>query len=602
MKENNSKNIKKTNEKDETEKKVNTELIEKKEENTSKLINKKDKIIILIITLIYAIVSFINLGSFKNPQTFWVSDSNNSTAVFRLPENVNLSYIRYYSGAKCGTYTVSFSNDNKNYNTFSFSFKPDSVFHWYDYTITNIKYKYIKFYSNDSDLYLGEIGFYDKDKNLIAPSALNKNAQLLIDEQDSIPEQINFMNSSYFDEVYFPRTAYEHLHGIKAYEWTHPPLGKLIMAIPIAIFGMTPFAYRLLGNIAGILMIPTMYIFAKMMFKKSKYGLLAALLMALDGMHFVQTRIGTTDSYLVLFIILEYLFMYKYISDSDFPLRKRLWSLFWSGLFMGISISIKWSGAFSAIGLAIIFFANLVTEIAENKKWKKENTVTICSCIIFFIVIPFAIYILSYIPFFATKQIQSIEGFVNWQIGMFNYHNDLKATHSYSSEWYTWPITGKSLLFYTGNVNGMKSRIVLLGNPLIFWFSIPCMLITLIAGILKRKKNYWIIVIAILCSILPYTKISRIMFLYHYFPTLPFAMLAIVATMNLLCEKINSNIPIYILLLMIFITFIMFFPIYSGYPAVSTSYLNFLKWSWLDNIKFLDNFKWLEKFKRAWIW
>ena len=401
------------------------------------------------------------------------------------------------------------------------------------------------------------------------------------------------MNSSYFDEVYFPRTAYEHLHGIKAYEWTHPPLGKLIMSIPIAIFGMTPFGYRMLGN---------MYIFAKMMFKKTRYGVLAALLMALDGMHFVQTRIGTTDSYLVLFIILEYLFMYKYVSNPNLPLRKRLWSLFFSGLFMGFSIAIKWSGAFLAIGLAIIFFSNLIIEVINNRKWKIENTVTIAYCILFFIVIPFTIYILSYIPFFITGSIENVKGFINWQVGMFNYHNGLHATHPYSSEWYTWPITGKSLLFYTGDVNNLKSRIVLLGNPIIFWFSVPCMLITLFSGIFKRKMNYWFIVIAILSSIVPYTRINRIMFLYHYFPTLPFAILAIVATMNLLCEKINSKIPIYILLSIVFITFIMFFPIYAGYPAVSVDYLQFLKWKWLDDIKIFDNIKWLEKFKRAWIW
>lgn len=39
--------------------------------NNKKILDKKDVIIILIITLIYAILSFINLGSFTNPQTFW---------------------------------------------------------------------------------------------------------------------------------------------------------------------------------------------------------------------------------------------------------------------------------------------------------------------------------------------------------------------------------------------------------------------------------------------------------------------------------------------------------------------------------------------------
>lgn len=48
--------------------KINEEKIES---NNTKILNKKDIIIMLIITLIYSVVAFINLGSFTNPQTFW---------------------------------------------------------------------------------------------------------------------------------------------------------------------------------------------------------------------------------------------------------------------------------------------------------------------------------------------------------------------------------------------------------------------------------------------------------------------------------------------------------------------------------------------------
>ena len=535
---------------------------EKDNIKNEKLLVKKDYIYITIITIVYSIVSFINLGSFTNPQTFWVAEKNKESVVFELPDNQSLSKIRYYTGNKTDKCRISFSEDNINY-FYSSELETKSVYRWYDLKITQ-KFKYIKITEEKRGTYLGEIAFYDENDNLI----------------NVVPEEISYLNSSYFDEVYFPRTAYEHLHNLDPYEWTHPPLGKLIIAIPIALFGMTPFAYRVLGNIAGILMLPSIYILAKMLFKKSKYGVLAALIMALDGMHFVQTRIGTTDSFLVLFIILEYLFMYKYILNEGLRLRKRLVPLFLSGLFMGMSISIKWSGVFSAIGLAIIFFANFIIEIVKKKKWTKENTIIILSCIVFFIIIPVLIYLLSYIPFYLLEnpKFTDVQGFLNWQKKMFNYHNDLKATHSYSSEWYTWPITQKSVLYWTSKTNnGNLSRIALLGNPIIFWFSIPCMLFTLIMAIYKRKFNYWFLIIAILSSILPYLRIRRIMFLYHYFPILPFAMLLIVAFLSWLCDKKKTNIPIYGFLLVTFIVFVLFFPVYSGLPS-SSDYLNKLKW------------------------
>lgn len=71
------------------------------------------------------------------------------------------------------------------------------------------------------------------------------------------------MNSTYFDEIYHARTAWEHLNGVYPYEITHPPLGKIIISIGIALFGMTPFGWRFSGTLFGVLMLPVIYIFAK---------------------------------------------------------------------------------------------------------------------------------------------------------------------------------------------------------------------------------------------------------------------------------------------------------------------------------------------------
>ena len=113
--------------------------------------------------------------------------------------------------------------------------------------------------------------------------------------------------------MYHARAAFEYIHNLKPYEWVHPPLGKLLISLPVRYLGMTTFAYRLMGNIAGIIMIPVMYMIAKKLFKSEKCGVIAALIMACDGMHFAQTRIATVDSYLTLFIMISYLFMIRYL-------------------------------------------------------------------------------------------------------------------------------------------------------------------------------------------------------------------------------------------------------------------------------------------------
>lgn len=435
------------------------EIIVKPNENEeveSTKITKKDVILMLIITLIYAIVSFINLGTATNPQTFWKTEYAGDYITFKIEQgNTNVSNIRYYSGADFGDYSLYVSYDGINYAS-PIRISTQKVFAWAEFGLAG-DFEYIKLVGEKEGIYLGEFALYDESGNNLKLTPISENSKVVLDEQSTVPDEISYLNSTYFDEVYFARTAYEHLHNLPVYEWTHPPLGKILMTIPMLFMGMTTFSYRLMGNLAGILMIPTIYIFAKMLFKKRKYAVLAAIIMAVDGMHFVQSRLGTADGFLVLFIILEYLFMYKYIISEDKPLKKRLWCLFFSGLFMGLAIAVKWTGVFAAIGLALIFFFNMAIKIfVERKKWTRENTIIILSCIGFFVAIPAIIYILSYIPYYKLGLIKNPKQFIECQKYMYDYHHNLVATHPYSSMWYTWPITQKSILYWYGTTNMRK--------------------------------------------------------------------------------------------------------------------------------------------------
>ena len=100
-------------------------------------------------------------------------------------------------------------------------------------------YEYLVLQSYWDTTTLGEIKVYDVDGNEVALTPVEEKAKILLDEQETVPEDYSYMNSSYFDEIYFPRTAYEQLHNLPIYEYTHPPLGKLIMSIPMQFLGVT---------------------------------------------------------------------------------------------------------------------------------------------------------------------------------------------------------------------------------------------------------------------------------------------------------------------------------------------------------------------------
>ena len=130
---------------------------------------------------------------------------------------------------------------------------------------------------------------------------------------------------------------------------------------------MNPFGWRFMGTLTGVLMLPVMYIFAKMLLKKTKYAAFATILFAADFMHFAQTRIGTIDSYSILWIMLMYLFMYLF-TQSNFnkeKLSKSLVPLALSGLFFGIGAATKWLCMYAGAGLAVIFFMTLYKRYKE---------------------------------------------------------------------------------------------------------------------------------------------------------------------------------------------------------------------------------------------
>lgn len=220
-----------------------------------------------------------------------------------------------YSGSNESYISVFYTNTYQEYDSYAYDTTPieikyNNVFKWNEHHLNtqDTFYKYIMFQSYFDTTTIGEICLYDKEGKKIPITPIEEKAKTLVDEQDTIPNEMNYTNSTYFDEVYFPRTAYEQLNNLPIYEYTHPPLGKLLISIPIHFLGITPFAYRLGGNIAGILMIIIIYLIAKELFKRERYALFAAVIMALDGMHFVQTRMGTADSYLVLFCLTSFLF------------------------------------------------------------------------------------------------------------------------------------------------------------------------------------------------------------------------------------------------------------------------------------------------------
>jgi dolichyl-phosphate-mannose-protein mannosyltransferase len=488
------------------------------------------------------------------------------------------------------------------------------VFKWYIEDV-NFEARYVKFTVTTPVVRLQELVFKDPTGNIIKPAGISDtnsadkaSALNLIDEQQMTPDRPSFYNGTYFDEIYHARTGWEFTQGLTPYENTHPPLGKDLLSLGILIFGMDPFGWRIMGTLMGILMVPAMYLFGMAIFRRSRYAFITAFLFTFDFMHFVQTRIATIDSYSVLFIILTFLCMYMYLHTNynTQKLRHTFLPLALSGLFFALASASKWIGLYAGAGLAVMFFYSLYrrwreyeavkygdVEVDEETRtlvvngfWKK-TVLTILWCALFFIVIAAVIYFASYIPFdYGQNHDAGILGGLKYawdnQSSMYNYHSNLVDNHFFKSPWFDWPFMIKPMWFYKADYlpQGWMGSIATFGNPAVWWAGTAAM-IWLIVRLFRNRKFQLpdaFLLVGFLTEFLPWVLVSRTMFIYHYFASVPFFVIAIVMYIrDWEKDNIIRKHKTHIYLAIVLALFILFYPVLSGLPIPSW-FGSLLKW------------------------
>lgn len=361
--------------------------------------------------------------------------------------------------------------------------------------------------------------------------------------------RLDYPSTYYFDEVYHAFTAKEYLNGSKAawewwtipppgvaYEWTHPPLAKELMTSSMFLFQTTDsWAWRLPGVIFGVLGVWFVYLISLRLFKNQQIALLSSFIYSIDGLNFVQSRLGMNDSYFVALML----------ATVYFTLSKRF---FIASIFLGLSLATKWTGIY-LFGLVI-----LLTLLS------KEYT-----RLAYFIIIPPIIYLLSYIPFFLLGH--TTDQFIELQKQMWWYHTGLKATHTYASRWWSWPLNLYPVWYFVEYYpNGYMANIFASGNPTVFWLGFGAILVTIYDFFRTRSRSLLFILLSYFAFFLPWALSPRIMFLYHYSPSVPFLSLALGYQLINLTQKREDKIAVVIIVSFMILTFGLLFPILTGIP------------------------------------
>lgn len=442
---------------------------------------------------------------------------------------------------------------------------------------------------------------------------------------------LDFPNCVLFDETHFFRMSNRYLHGSHYFD-IHPPLGKLILSIIAYLSGYLP---NIDSNLSiGYLYEDNQYIWLRsfialcgsllplVIFRISeKFGntllssFLISLMICFENSLQTISRAILLDSILYLSMMISLLFALNMWESLSLSKYKYWMFVILCGLFMGISISIKHTG-FGIVGLIgtihIIIFIKKGFEYSFKYSFLgtihrslysdefKSGILMIC-LICFVYLISFWIHFELITKTGKDDDIMSTV-FQSQLIGNKKYNENIPSPsffrnfielnrkmllissqsnfeHYHASEWYHWPFMYLGVVYFWKDLpNGNHQLIYLFGNPIIFWVVCISIVFGICIGLFSSKRNTILICLyGYFINYLPYIKISRTKFMYHYHPALLFGIFLTGTLIDIIKHKTTRYIITYILISIIACSYL-YFSAYSYGFELSSEQHDQMRW------------------------
>jgi dolichyl-phosphate-mannose--protein O-mannosyl transferase/Gpi18-like mannosyltransferase len=216
----------------------------------------------------------------------------------------------------------------------------------------------------------------------------------------------------------------------------------------------------------------------------------------------------------------------------------KLWLILFT-VALGLLVSTKWYGVMGfGVSFVVLIGIALAGYLARLRLrpaiWGNPRGFRLDAALVTILVVSATIYGLIWIPDLARQssdpnEVHNLNDVVARQKSMFDYHDTLKATHPYSSQWWEWPIDYVPVAYYYQDERKNPSdsngccvyEITSLPNPLILWFGLLCVPWVAVLAWRERNKAYALIVITYLLQWLPWARSPRITFAYHFYVDIP---------------------------------------------------------------------------------
>jgi dolichyl-phosphate-mannose--protein O-mannosyl transferase len=357
------------------------------------------------------------------------------------------------------------------------------------------------------------------------------------------------------------------------------------------IYPSSTFSFRFMGVLLGCLAILMVGRIARRMFRSTALGTIAAVLFALDGLEFVQARTAMLDIYLMFWILAAFGCLILDRDDGRRRLSERLtqplhptewgpslglrpWRLA-TGLCLGAACATKWDGAFYIPAFIILAIAWDIgarrTAGSRNGLWWGA-AYSAGPVLTMFIVVPIIVYITSWTGWFMSNgqyaydhdayvhpgqswfghDLAVFHGWWKYQQEIWHYANTLDWTHNphpYLSRPWGWLVLARPVAYYYQSPSGCPSgncsqEILGLGNPALWWPTIPAMIAVAWTWVARRDWRAPAILLVFAFGYLPWFREDmhhRVMFLFYMVPNIPFMVFAVTMGVGLILGKRHST-------------------------------------------------------------
>jgi dolichyl-phosphate-mannose-protein mannosyltransferase len=424
----------------------------------------------------------------------------------------------------------------------------------------------------------GRSPFFARVRGHLLPILLFGAALLLYLPRLEIPDDY------IYDEVYHAFTAGEYLRGNPdaflwstpapnarvGYTWNHPPAGVLLIAAGMAILGDNPRGWRISSAVFGALGILVAYLLALTLSRDHGVAQIAAGLLLLDGLYFVQSRTAMLDIFGTVFMMGALICFHAYLVAPADKVRRPLLG---TGLFLGLALATKWNAAYPAALIGLVTLCRAVElwrrarvgsppDRDEAKAGIRQHLLWVP---VGLVALPVVVYLAAYIPFFLAGHDWS--RFVELQRRIYSYHTGLKATHGYQSQWWQWPLALRPVWYHVRYLADATANIYAQGNPLLYWSFIPATLWLAGRWWKDRDPGLIILLIGFFGQWLPWGLVPRAAFMYHFLPGVPFGALAVaVAVTRLWRSTVLRQALAVAYVVAVALSFVYFFPLYAAVP------------------------------------